>query len=143
MRRVTSWRVLLFSVLSLLTVAVAGGYCVAIGQEKAGGAKPAAEKKARKFRGRLPNYYSSVVDRKQRQSIYKIQQEYAPKIAALKAQLEALVKERDEKVTAVLTPEQLRKVEQAQAAAKAKRDQKKATKEKPADKTPPAEKAAE
>jgi len=62
-----------------------------------------------------------VVDDKQRQAIYDIQKEYHPRIAALKAQLEALIKERDEKIDAVLTPEQLQKIEAAKAAAKAKR----------------------
>ncbi|MHC4177839.1 MAG: hypothetical protein ACYSWU_10045, partial [Planctomycetota bacterium] len=83
-----------------------------IGQDKEAAAKPAAAKKAKKFRGRLPNYYGQVVDQKQRATIYKIQAEYAPKIAELKAQLEALTKQRDEKVAAVLTPEQRKKVEQ-------------------------------
>ena len=102
--------------------------CVAgptIGQEKEKPAKPAAAKKEKPFRGRLPNYYKQVVDEKQRKAIYKIQKEYAPKIAELKAQLQTLIKQRDEKVAAVLTPEQLKKVEELAAAAKAKRNRKK------------------
>ena len=51
----------------------------------------------------------------------------------LKAQLSAMMKEQKEKVQAVLTPEQLKKVESLEAAAKAKRE-KKAAEKKPAEK---------
>jgi len=88
--------------------------------------EPAKPKKV--FRGRLPNYYNRVVDKEQRERIYGIQREYAPKIDALKAQLEKLVDERDEKVKAVLTPEQQETVEKLRAAAKAKRSRKKSAK---------------
>ncbi len=84
-----------------------------------------AEPEAKEFRGRLPMYYGQVVDDKQRQAVYAIQKEYFAEINELKAKLEALVKQRDVKVAAVLTPEQTAKVEQAKAAAKAKRDAKK------------------
>jgi len=87
---------------------------------------PETAKPKKAFRGRLPNYYSRVVDQEQREKIYAIQREYAPKIDTLKAQLEALVAERDEKVEAVLTPEQQQTVEKLRAAAKAKRSQRKA-----------------
>ena len=92
--------------------------------------KPAKKKESR---GQLPAYYGQVVDKQQREKIYAIQGEYAPKIDALKAQLAALIAERDEKVAAVLTPEQLKTVEKLSAEAKAKRDSKK--KEKPAAKS--------
>ena len=73
------------------------------------------------FRGRLPNYYAQVVDQKQREEIYRIQGEYASKIAELRAKLDALTQERDEKVAAVLSTDQLKKVEELREAAKAKR----------------------
>jgi|GEM_PF-1542770 hypothetical protein len=81
--------------------------------EKAPRAKPA---------GRLPNYYAEVVDKAQREAIYKIQQEYEPKLAELRRQLEELTKQRDEKIRSVLTPEQLKKIEQLQEEAKKKRE---------------------
>ena len=84
------------------------------------------------FRRRLPNYYAKVVDAKQREAIYKIQKEYFDKIAALQAQLVAIITERDQKVGAVLSPEQTKTVEQLQADAKAKRE-KKAEEKKPSD----------
>jgi len=83
--------------------------------------KPRA-KKTREFRGRLPAYYGKVVDEKQRKAIYAIQIEYHPKIEALRKQLEDLMKERDEKVADVLTPEQQAKVEELRAAANSKRE---------------------
>lgn len=87
---------------------------------------PEAAKSKKEFRGRLPMYYSRVVDNEQREKIYAIQREYAPKIDALQAQLEALTADRDEKVEAVLTPEQRNTVEKLRAAAKTKRGQGKA-----------------
>ena len=92
---------------------------------KDGAKTPAAEKetakKARKATVRMPMYYGDVVDKSQREKIVTILGEYTPKVNALKAQLEALTKERDEKVAAVLTPDQVKKIEQLKAAARAKR----------------------
>lgn len=113
----------------LLAMVLAGTTLSAAGQETAVEPKPAAGQQVKKFRGRLPNHYRQVVDRKQRETIYKIQEEYASKIADLKAQLAAVTKERDEKVTAVLTAEQLEKVDQLKAEAEQKR-------KKPAEKAP-------
>jgi len=121
MKRRLSSRTAIWSVLAAAAIVLATGVPPAPGQDSDAPAKAAPAEKAKKFKGRLPAYYGTVVDDKQRQAIYDIQEEYAPKIAELKAQLEALMKERDEKVEAVLTPEQLQKIEEAKAAAKAKR----------------------
>ncbi len=91
-------------------------------------AKPAAKQRA-KPRGRLPNFYRTVVTEEQRETIYKIQADSAAQIEALQAQIDALVADRDAKVQAVLSPEQLQKVKQAEAESKAKRDAKKAAKD--------------
>lgn len=72
-------------------------------------------------RGRLPSYYAQVVTQEQREAIYKIQAEFAPKIQALDLQLKAIKAERDKKVLAVLTPEQRKLVEETAAKAKAGR----------------------
>jgi len=143
-KRSIAIRILPWTTLALLTVALAYAGRSATGQEEAVSPDKATSQAqteaepAKKFRGRLPNYYRHVVDRKQREAIYKIQEEFASKIAALKAQLEALTKQRDEKVDAVLTPEQHKKVAELAAAAKAERDSKKNTKEKPATQPPAA-----
>jgi hypothetical protein len=93
-------------------------------------------------RGRLPNYYANVVTEKQKEDIYKIQEEYKPKIDAAKAQLDALNKEMNEKISAVLTAEQKKKVEEAEAAAKAEAAKAKAAKtEKSAEPTKPTDSA--
>jgi len=123
--RLASTRIALCTMLASLAIVLACLDRPTTGQDKEAAAKPAAAKKAKKFRGRLPNFYRLVVDQKQRQTIYKIQAEYAPKIADLKAQLDALTKQRDQRVAAVLTPQQRKRVEGFKAAAKAKRDQKK------------------
>jgi hypothetical protein len=76
--------------------------------------------------------------KEQRGAIGKIQAEYGPKIAALKAELAKITQQRDEKIAAVLTPEQQQKIAELQAAAKGKRAQKKPAEgeKKPAEGTP-------
>jgi hypothetical protein len=101
-------------------------------------------KKERTTRGRLPNYYTNIVNEEQKEKILKIQEEYKPKLEALEAQLKSLKKERDDKISAVLTEEQKKKVEEAKAKAKEKGDApdtKKSdttTTTKPAEAAPPA-----
>jgi uncharacterized membrane protein YhiD involved in acid resistance len=85
---------------------------------------------------RLPPYYAQVVNEKQREEISKIQDEYQPKIEALQNQLNALKKERNEKISAVLTVEQKKQVEEAAAKAKAKRKSKNLPSVKPAEAAP-------
>jgi Spy/CpxP family protein refolding chaperone len=62
-------------------------------------------------RHRLPLHYAQVVTEEQKQKILKIQDEYQPKI-------EALEKERDAKIAALLTPEQKQKIEEVSGKAK-------------------------
>jgi hypothetical protein len=79
---------------------------------KAKGEKPA------KPRGRLPAYFGAVVTPELREKIYAIQAEYEPRIGQLRKELDALTKERDEKIHALLTPEQKKKIEELKAAAR-------------------------
>jgi Spy/CpxP family protein refolding chaperone len=81
-------------------------------------------------KGRLPNYYAEVVTEKQREEIYKIQEEYKAKIDAAKAQLETLTKERNDKISTILTAEQKKKIDEAAAKTK------KAKEDKTTDSTP-------
>jgi hypothetical protein len=76
---------------------------------------PEGAKKSRP-RGRLPKYYATVVNEKQREDIYRIQEEYELKLKALQAQLDAMKKEKDQKIEAVLTPEQKKKLDAAEIA---------------------------
>ena len=92
-------------------------------EKKPSGKKTKAGKPA-KARGRLPNYFSGVVNDEQREKIYAIQKECEPEINELKRKLESLTKARDEKINALLTPEQKKKIEDLKAAAKKSRDQK-------------------
>ncbi|MBN2021313.1 MAG: hypothetical protein JW809_00830 [Pirellulales bacterium] len=95
-----------------------------------GNAEPAAEKAAAKkpVQLRLPAHYGKIVDEKQRERIYAIQKEYGPKIQELKAQLQVLMDQRDQKIEAVLTPEQRKELATIKEAAKAKRKKAVATK---------------
>jgi hypothetical protein len=79
---------------------------------------------AKKPSGRLPKHYKEVVTPEQREKILAIQRDYTAKIDPLRRQVEQLTKERDEKIEALLTPEQRQQLEKIKAAAKAARDAK-------------------
>lgn len=135
------------ALLGCLAVALGSADNSVFGAEKR---QPVREKVAGKVKGarfHLPPYYAKVVTPEQREQIAKIQEEYQPKITDLQAQiaelkdkLQAVEKERDEKIAAVLTPEQKKQVDEAKEAAKQKKAEKKAEKhaaEKPAEPAPP------
>lgn len=82
----------------------------------------------KKYRGRLPNYFSRVVTDDQRESIYEIQVRFNRQIADLQQQIEQLTTERDETVEKVLTPEQMAEVQKLRDEAKAKKAAKAAKK---------------
>lgn len=90
--------------------------------KKEDAAKAAAQKPKQPAepKGRLPNFYNEVVNKEQRETIYKIQMSYDEKIDALTAQLQELMAKRNADVEKVLTPEQLKKIKELQAASKEK-----------------------
>jgi hypothetical protein len=90
------------------------------------------KKSTRKKGHRLPHHYAKVVKPEQREQIYKIQEKYQPKLEDLEAQIKGIKKQRDEEISAVLTPEQRKKVEEASG-----KGEKQAA---PAEKSPPAKK---
>jgi hypothetical protein len=94
--------------------------------------KPAATKGKAKAKSapRLPAHYKDVVSDEQKAKIFAIQKELGPKIAELRKQLASLTAEQTQKIEAVLTPEQLKKIEELKAAAKKQRDAKKSAKPK-------------
>jgi hypothetical protein len=110
----------------------------AAAQEVAAPAVPAVkvEKTKAAPRGRLPAYYGEAVDEAQREAIYAVQREYAERIAKLKAELVAVMQQRDAKIEALLTPDQQKKVAELKAAAKAKRDAEHSAEAAPAKKAP-------
>lgn len=104
-------------VLALSALLVSSGTAAA--QETPNATPPAAKaerKKADKVTGRLPAYYKGVVNDEQRQQIYKIMAECAPRLADLHAQLRKATKEQDDKIEALLTPEQKQKIAELKAA---------------------------
>ena len=69
----------------------------------------------KKFTGRLPTYYSKVVNDQQRQYIYLLQWRYEQEIRKYEAHLKKLVLHRDKMIYNVLSlqqKEQLRKLQQ-------------------------------
>lgn len=92
-------------------------------EKRPSGRRTKGEKSA-KPRGRLPAYFSAVVTAELREKIYAVQAEYEPKISKLRQELDALTKDRDEKINALLSPEQKKKIEDLKAAAKLPKDKK-------------------
>lgn len=83
----------------------------------------------KKFRPRLPAYFSAVVTTDQRKEIYDVQATYHEKLVALEEQIAKLKADRDKEVDAVLTAEQLVEVNEKRAAAAAKRKSRSSPKE--------------
>ena len=83
----------------------------------------------------MPPHYAKSSQRSG-EKIYIIQEEYRTKIEAARAQLNALVKEQKDKISAVLTEEQIKKLEDFQTPAKAKKGTEKTDAQK-ADNTSP------
>ena len=100
-------------------------------KKSADGEKSTATKERAKPRGRLPNYFSDVVDSKQRGKIYSIQSSYREKILALVAQMKELQEEQEAEIDAILTPEQLSKVNARREEAKSLRVKRLAERTKP------------
>jgi Spy/CpxP family protein refolding chaperone len=132
MLRTISRRLVCWTALISLAVVLGAGEQPLLGAEGSAPVKRAFGRKGR----RLPAHDSQVVNEQQREKIYKIQEDYQPKIEALQKQLEALKKERDEKIAAVLTAEQKKQVEEAVTKAKAERKSKGRPATKPAEKPP-------
>lgn len=135
MTRTLARRLACWTLCGCVAIAAATTARSVISAEDKDSAEKAAQEKERvkpkKGIHRLPPHYGGVVDDEQRAKIYKIQDEYQPKIEALEAQLKNLRKERDGKIEALLTPEQKQKIDAAKAQKKAGKEKAKA--KKPAD----------
>jgi hypothetical protein len=83
-----------------------------------------------KSRGRLPMYYSRVVNSEQREKIYEIQATFDKQISELMAEIKSLQQQRDDEVQRVLTPDQQEEVAQMVAEAQKQRKALKDAKEK-------------
>lgn len=87
-------------------------------------AKAAPEGKAKKapadYRGPLPFYYSKVVSPDQKEKIYAIQEKYDAELKAVKAKLKEIEDARNKEIDALLSPEQLKRLEELRAEAKTK-----------------------
>lgn len=78
------------AILLVVTLGVSS-YLTATAQQDADGVKGGEiEVKKREVNGRLPAYYSQIVDNGQRQRIYQIQTKYNDQIEALVTQIDAL-----------------------------------------------------
>jgi len=103
-------------------------------KKSADGEKSTAKKERAKPRGRLPNYFTDVVDSKQREKIYSIQSLYREKIMALVEQMKELQDEQQAEIDAVLKPEQLSKINARREEAKSLRAKRFAERTKPVEK---------
>ncbi len=134
MTRMAFFRMMLWTSMATITAGLALWNNSAFAAD--GSPAPKATDKSKGPKGHLPPYYTKVVTEEQREKIYSIQEEYRTKIEAARAQLDALVNEEKDKISAVLTEEQKKKVEEFQSAAKTKKGAKKTDPQK-ADKTSP------
>ena len=69
----------------------------------------------------MPAHFNKVVNEQQRGKVLTLLKDYEPRIAAKRAELKALVGQRDKAVFSVLTPEQQERVEAYRAESNAKR----------------------
>jgi Spy/CpxP family protein refolding chaperone len=120
---------------SVLVLLLTGSLFVAQAQDskKADSKAPATKKNV----NRLPaNYGKLNLSDDQKTRIYAVQSTYDPKIDELMAQVDALKAKQKSEINAVLTPEQLKKLDEVLAENKSKKQAAKAAKaaaEKPAD----------
>ncbi len=77
----------------------------------------------KKITGRLPNGYRSVVTAAQREDVYAIQIEYNELIELLKLRIALLEEERNRRVDALLTPEQVQNVRQIRGVLESEKNQ--------------------
>ncbi len=77
----------------------------------------------KKITGRLPNGYGKIVTSAQKDDIYKIQIEYNELIELLKLRIALLEQERNRRVDAILTPEQVEKVRQTRGVLESEKTQ--------------------
>ena len=103
-------------------------------KKSADGEKGAVKKERAKPQGRLPNYFSDVVDAKQREQIYAVQASYRERITALAAQMKQLQDAQQAEIDAVLKPEQLSKINARRQEAEEQRVKRTAERAKPAEK---------
>ena len=82
-------------------------------------AKPEAKAPA-KPRGRLPAYFAQVVTPQQREKIYALQKPVMEKIDALEAQIAELKAQMEKDSRALLTPDQIKKIDELAAATQEK-----------------------
>ncbi len=111
MKQSTSNRVWILTLLSGL--ALAAGFATQVAAQKA---------EAKKQRSaRLPAHYAKVVTDEQRSDIYAIQEQFEPKLAKARAELKALVDERDAAIEKVLSAQQRKDVAKLRAEAAERR----------------------
>ena len=122
--------------LTVFSLAIAVGRPVFGAEADPDAKKAAVQKSKRTGTYRLPPYHAKVVNDEQRDKIYKIQEEYGPRIKVLRDRLKMLLGERNQKIAAVLSPEQQEQVKEARARA---RQNRRKLKEKSAPPKPPAE----
>lgn len=91
-----------------------------LAQQAKAPAKAEAKKAPAKPRGRLPAYFAQVVTQQQREQIYTLQKPIMEKIDALEEQIAALKAQLDRESRALLTPEQLKRIDELSAATKEK-----------------------
>ncbi len=111
MKQTTSIRA--WVLMLLCGLAMAAGFATQVAAQKA---------EAKKQRTtRLPAHYAKVVTDEQRSDIYAIQEQFEPKLAKARAELKAVVDERDAAIEKVLSAQQRKDVAKLRAEAAERR----------------------
>src|SRR5262245_20539343 len=89
-------------------------------QEKKDSPEAKTRKQPADYRGPLPFYYGRVVSPDQKDKIYAIQEKYAGEMKPLMAKIRELEEARNKEIDALLTPEQLKRVDEIRNEARSK-----------------------
>ena len=93
--------------------------------EKSESTEGKAKKSPVDYRGPLPLYYVKVASPDQKEKIYAVQEKYDEQLRSLMTQVKALQAQRDKEIDALLSPDQLKRLEEIRAeAAEAKKSKK-------------------
>lgn len=89
----------------------------AAAKEKKEAPEGQAKKAPADYRGPLPFYYAKVVSPDQKEKIYAVQEKYQEQLKPLMAKIREIETARNKEIDALLTPDQLKRIEEIRAEA--------------------------
>jgi len=108
-----------FALGTIAAVAFAVGQSDAVAAQKSSKAAK-SERPVAKRATRLPAYFASVIDDKQRAKIQAVQEEFGPKIQQLRDDLKELTDKQESAINKLITPKQRQQIEKLRSEARAR-----------------------